>query len=109
MSGKPTVSVPDHAEEQKDQRRQTALDVLELLYRHLRVWYQELDSRTDDLLAGDLFQRQDPDTAGDSPQLQLFYDLNDLSLDIHRIQGNPLHARNILITTSDTGGTDYEG
>ena len=91
--------VPDHAGEEEDQRKKIALDVLELLCRHLRVWYQDLDSRTDELLAGDLF------TARDSPQLQLFYDLNDLSLDIDRIQCNLLHARNISILTSDTGGT----
>ena len=85
----------------EEQQKKTAIDALEIVHQRLRLWYQELDLKTDAIL------EKVSDSLNDlgEQELQLFYNLNDLSLDIGRILPNITYARNVSITTSDTGGT----
>ena len=90
-----TGGVPQTDEEQK---KKIAIKALEIVYQRLRLWYQDLDLKTDIIFAKDISTLSDQ-------ELEVFYNLNDLSLDIGRILPNVCHARNISTITSDTGGT----
>ena len=90
----PAQQVPATAEE----RRKTAIKVLEILCEGFRLWYEDLGLRTDIILASDISTLTDQ-------EYQVFEDLNDLSLDVNRILINLTYARNITVVTSDTGGT----
>ena len=86
---------------EEEERKKKAVQALEILC--IRKWisgrgYQAVDIRTDVILAADISTLQDQG-------LEVFYNLNDLALDIGRILVNVAHARNITVVTSDTGGT----
>ena len=86
---------------EEDPKKKIAIEALEIVCQYLSLKYQELDQKTDDILVSVHYNLNDLS----EKELQLFYDLNDLSLDIGRILPNISYARNITIITSDTGGT----
>ena len=94
------MSVPEEPDplREAEERKKEAVQVLEILCLHLRRWHQDVDIRTDIILAADISTLQ-------GQELEVFYNLNDLALDIGRILVNLPDARNITVVTSDTGGT----
>ena len=69
----------------EEEKKKIATEALEIVYHRLRLWYQDLDRRTDIILARDISTLSDQ-------ELEVFYNLNDLSLDIGRIFSNVCHA-----------------
>ena len=86
--------------EDEEHKKNIAIEALEIVYHQLRLWYQDLDGKTDVILERDIGTFSDQ-------ELEVFYNLNDLSLDVGGVLPNVLHTLNISITTSDTGGTPY--
>ena len=94
MSGAPTVPTPIDRNYQK----KLGTQVLEVLCQQYLRWTQDIDRRTDNILESDIATLS-------NQELEIFYGLNDLHLDLKRILTNVTDARNTSTTTSDTGGT----
>ena len=95
MSGAPIVPTQVDANYQK----KLDIQVLEVLCQRYRLWLNDLDRRTDLILAADI-------STLSKQELDVFDDLNDLWLDLNRVAINVTHARNISVITPDTEGTE---
>ena len=94
MSGAPGGPKPTDPNDKKN----LGIKVLEVLCQRFNLWAQDIDRRTDDILDKDISTLSDA-------ELEIFYNLNDLHLDLQRNLISLTYARNISVTTSDTGGT----
>ena len=82
----------------RNYQKKLGIKVLEVLCQKYLRWTQGIDRRTDIILESDIGTLS-------NQELEIFYNLNDLHLDLKRILTNVTDARNTSTTTTDTEGT----